>query len=676
MKRSDFERLVKRIEARYAGKPRALERATMAWVALGLVAALAWLGALFALSALIFVAGIFVEPPGGIILIVVGCLMIVYTLTQVGVLLLVEPGAPALRSLKPSEGAELHRMIESLRQEIGCRPFSEIRVNLDFNAGVYEVARLGVFGWPRMILELGLPLMLTLSEEEFRAVLAHEFAHISSRHGRSSGRLYRLRIRWERLFHQLQRPGTSSFGRGIRWASSHFIDWYWPRLNARARVLSRAHEYDADALAARIAGAEAQVSALWKLECREGWLAERFWPDVYLGADTLAEPPDDIYARMLVAMGEPPTPVEATRWAERGLSRATEHDQTHPSFVDRARAVGIDAEEVQRLAFPEAARPSAAEALLGDDFERLRLAMGASWRRSNGAAWRERYRKAQYDARRRASTAIPAEPKAETEAVAGVEERNAHRLDPKDAVRLWDEVKEIAGFHGVDQALPTLRSLLDHDPSHAGARVYFGVHLLKHDAPSGEKLLLDVLEAADEDWVPRACQELLSFYRDTGQTDRVRAIRERYERHESDVEKSRRERSSIKAGDRLLPHGLDDGQLAQVRGLLAGQTDCGSAWLVRKALDFFPNRPLFLLCVTTKGGAWSWGKGEADNMLAKRLFSKAELPGQVFLIARHGPFGNVGKKVVAFPGSRIYPPTGPEVASTAGGSGSVEDVKA
>ena len=58
---------------------------------------------------------------------------------------------------------------------------------MDFNAGVREVPRLGLLGWPRTYLEIGLPLSMAVAQEEIRAILAHEFAHLSARHGRSGG---------------------------------------------------------------------------------------------------------------------------------------------------------------------------------------------------------------------------------------------------------------------------------------------------------------------------------------------------------------------------------------------------------------------------------------------------------------------------------------------------------
>ena len=109
-----------------------------------------------------------------------------------------------------------------------------------------ERPRLGPLGWPRRYLILGLPLMATLSPPEFRAVLAHEFAHLRGGHARFGNWIYRLRQTWGQLLAQLEvspRPGV-----GLLRA---FASWFAPRFNAATYALARRHEFAADRWAAR-----------------------------------------------------------------------------------------------------------------------------------------------------------------------------------------------------------------------------------------------------------------------------------------------------------------------------------------------------------------------------------------------------------------------------------------
>ena len=92
---------------------------------------------------------------------------------------------------------------------------------------------------------------LARSPEEVRAILAHEFAHLSRAHGRFSHWIYRLRRSWEHVFQQFSRPRAQGEV-SLRPIVVKCVDYFWPRFNAHAFVLSRANEYEADALAARL----------------------------------------------------------------------------------------------------------------------------------------------------------------------------------------------------------------------------------------------------------------------------------------------------------------------------------------------------------------------------------------------------------------------------------------
>jgi hypothetical protein len=344
MKRRDFDALVQRIETRYIGRHPALERATTAWVALGLGGILAWVGLLLLLGAGLFALGVTAEHGYSVLLLGAGAALIVYAISQAGLFLLVEHSSSDGRVLLPGEAPALRATLDELGRELQCRPFDEVRISFDFNASVREIPRLGLFGWPRTILEIGMPLLTALSPDELRAVLAHEFAHLSARHGRSGGRIYRLHRTWGQVFEQMQRPASGRTGRAIRWSTSKFIDWYWPRLNARTFVLSRAQEYQADAVAATLAGPANLASALWRMECLNPWLSERFWPDIHQEASRSPEPPTDVLDRLRAALEVPPSHDDSARWVERGLSRATGNDSTHPAFNERARALGVTAD--------------------------------------------------------------------------------------------------------------------------------------------------------------------------------------------------------------------------------------------------------------------------------------------------------------------------------------------
>jgi Zn-dependent protease with chaperone function len=645
MTRAKFHELLQRIEDRYRGRPAALERSMTAWVRLGLAAVSAWLLFLFGLAFAAFAAGVMIEPPGGLLLLAVGVAIGLYALTQAGLFLWLEPATPDGRTLKPGEAPELAAMLESLRLEMRCRPFDEVRVSLDFNAGVSEVARLGVFGWPRTVLELGLPLLLVLSPTELRAVLAHEFVHLSARHGRGGARIQRLYRMWLTLFTRLHSPGGGGVRRAAQWASSTFVGWYWPRLQARSLVLSRYQEHQADRLAAEVAGRDALASALWRMECRGPWLAERFWPDLHRGALDAPEPPGDVLDRLSRALADPLPEVDASRWAGRALDRRTSRDETHPAFVDRALALGLPEPGILSLNFAAEPPDPSAVTLLGDDLDRIVREQSESWSIAQRASWRERHRRATAEARRRAPSAVDPTTDADSVEVA----------QPADLPALWTAAREAVDLRGVDAAVPLLRAVLERSPTHPGASVILGHHLLGRGELEGERLLWSVAEASDEQWTPSACQALEGHYRASGQADRQREARDRLDRLEAEIEKARAERSKIGAGDTLLSHGLAPDVVESLRVVLASHADCRGAWLVRKAVRHFPDRPLFVLAVSSLTGRWGFADADRDSALVRALVPRVHLPGQVLVISRSGGFRKLARRVASRPDSRIFP---------------------
>jgi hypothetical protein len=619
MKRAAFDALVRRIEKSYAGRQSALERAIARWVALGLAGLLSWLVLLTTVGLLFFVVGAITEPPPGIVLLCIGVPITLYGALQAYYILHDEVSSPEGHLVSPDEAPALRTLLENLRRDLQCRSFDQVRITLNLNASVREIPRLGFLGWPRTILEIGLPLAQAMSPEELKAILAHEFVHLSGRHGRSFSRIYRLNRTWGNLFERMQRPASDSFTRMSRSAIRRFVDWYWPRLHARALVLSRAHELQADRDAARIAGAAAMAHSLWRLEGLGPWLSERFWPDVLARAAEWPEPPLDIANLLRAAIETRPEPEVAALWTERGLIRATLHDETHPALLDRVRPLGVTAEDLRNIGFPTAAQPSAALVLLGDVVATVERELSEKWYKENLGSWRDRHRRALAEARRSA-------------AVAQVEAERAGGCSA-DVHALWESARETVNLQGTAPAVPLLRRVLESEPNHDGAAVILGRHLAVAGDPAGEALLGGVVARNDEVWMPRACEALQEVYRASGRMDLLREMHARLDRHESDLRAAQRERSTITAGDTFVAHGLSELQLESLRELLGSIPGLGAAWLIRKTVRYFSNRPLFVLCVRGPSSGWWSSHSEQEHALVRQLVRKVELPGQVLVIS-------------------------------------------
>src|SRR6184192_4184879 len=230
MKREQYDALVKRVEAYAAAHPAAY---AMRVVAFAVVAGVSWLT---------FRASHSQFSPLLMTIAVLGA-----TLLVTGRVLWVRFPAPGGVRLRAGDGPGLVALVHMLTARLRTPRLHRILITTVGNVGVVQRPRLGPFGWYRNYLLLGLPLMQTLSPEEFRAALAHELGHLSRQHGRFGSWIYRIRVMWLRLGAQ---PQGGHGGLATQW----FLTRWAPYFNAYTLVLARRQEYDADQFAAQLAG--------------------------------------------------------------------------------------------------------------------------------------------------------------------------------------------------------------------------------------------------------------------------------------------------------------------------------------------------------------------------------------------------------------------------------------
>ena len=190
-------------------------------------------------------------------------------------------GTPIQRAQAP----QLFTLLDEIQKKLKGPPIHEVRVSDEFNACVSQVPRLGMLGWHRNYLVVGLPFMHGTSPAEFAAVLAHEYGHICGAHSKASQWIYTQRRAWSQL--------AARFGESesiIDWVIVKFLRWHWPRFNAASFVLGRQQEYEADGAAVKFAGKEAAGAALIRSGIIGRFLANKFWPALYEGQKLAPSP--------------------------------------------------------------------------------------------------------------------------------------------------------------------------------------------------------------------------------------------------------------------------------------------------------------------------------------------------------------------------------------------------
>jgi Zn-dependent protease with chaperone function len=375
--------------------------------------------------------------------------------------------------LEPRAYPALAHLVEDARVRLRAPRVHRTLLTGQFNAAVVQVPRLGLLGWPRNYLLLGLPLLDALSLDETRAVVAHELGHLSGADGMLGGWIYRTRAAWSQLAERLE--SESHFGTAVL---GRFFAWYQPYFDAYSFVAARAQERRADAEGAQLVSARALADALARLPVIGQALAARFWPPIYRNAVSSPEPVGRPFTAMAAALPGLVAPPEGQASLDLALSLPTTHLDTHPCLRERLAALG----EPARL--PPPPQETAAAALLGAARPRLSERLDADWSRALEKPWADRYESMQRAAKRLAHVDAQGGPPS---------------TNPKEALELALLREEV---QGAAAALPYYRAALEANPTEASLRFAVGRVLVEMDQEEGLEVLRPLFDAPPDAVAP------------------------------------------------------------------------------------------------------------------------------------------------------------------------------
>lgn len=606
MTQEDFEgaplhSLVRRLEQEAAANPAGYRRKLGALAFLGYAYVAASLILLIGGAALIVWMGATVSR-AALLLGQVGWAFLVLICVVLRVMWVrLEP--PQGRMLTSAECPELFRLIEDLRGKGQAPRVDSVLLTSDFNAAIVQHPRFGIFGGTRNYLMLGLPLMQSLSPEEFQAVVAHEFGHLSGAHGRFGAWIYRLRTGWARLARALQTHnhwGAALFTR--------FFNWYAPLFSAYSFVQARQQEYEADRMSVEAVGREATASALLRVNSLGEFLSETFWPSIFKRADADPAPTMSPFSMLGPSLRQRDPTFAPDRSLVKALAQRTGYGDTHPCLADRLKAIAVEPY------VPGPIESSAAEVLLGTTVENLRQDLDERWRTNVKQWWDKRHQYAN-ESRLRLATL---ERKAEAEPLSEEEH--------------WDRARFTEEFGSSDAAMMLYLQILERNPQHVGALWRRGQLLLARDDPQG----IDQLSAAariDRKLEQPACAALVGFHRRHGRELEAKEFEKRYWELSEQGELSRRERATVRSTDRFIGHGLDAVALAAFARSLHGMAGLKRALLVRKVVKYRPECPLFVLGVVSDTPWWKWTTHAFEKEFAARIGRECNPPGDTLIVS-------------------------------------------
>jgi Zn-dependent protease with chaperone function len=613
LEQTQYEALVHRMEQLAERAPRAYRLRVLALAALGYAYLLVLLLALLGLAVLATYTLRSATLLGAKLLVVVGALLLAVLRS-----LWVRLAPPEGERLRPADAPAFFELLAQLCEQLAAPRVHEVLVTEDFNAAVAQVPRLGVFGWHRNYLLVGLPLMKCLTREQFAAVLAHELGHLSRGHARVANWIYRLRLVWQRL--------DAGLSVRSRWGGHlilGFLRWYIPYFNACSFPLARNNEFEADASSVQLTSRLAAAQALTNTSVISSYLQERYWPAINAGARTSAQPAFAPFSALNAHALQGLTAAEAERWLERALNRTTSCHDTHPSLKARLAALGMQ----PQLAPP--APEQAADRLLGVRAASLATALDSRWRARVAPAWQKVYG----DTLKKRERLMQLRERAALAPLATAEGAELATLE--------EDVGE-----GAVRALAISRELVAREPQSHLARFTLARQLLLQGLSEGVAMMEAVIHFEPEALMPGS-QLLRDYWWRQGDPQRAQQWHARAAERARALEQIRKQRQRVHLHDVWLEHALPGDALQALVTGLQGIGGLRAAWLVRKQVQHWPDKPLYVLGVEFRTS------GRAARQALAGLRSALAFPGETVIMHAAGRDGAFARKFREVANARI-----------------------
>ena len=544
---------------------------------------------------------------------------------------------PDGKELNREQAPALFDLIGEVTRALRAPKVHHVILSEDFNAAVVQVPRFGMFGWLRIYLVIGLPLLRALSPAEFRAVLAHEVGHLSGRHGhRFAGRIYSLHESWSQLLTQvLQERHYASF------LFVPFLKWYAPYMSAYSFVLRRARERHADEYSVEWVGKEVAATALVRVITEDRNLEENFWPKFFRQSKDQERAPRDPFVQMLGSMNQPVGPITTQKWFYEALRVPTGYSDSHPALADRLAAIGFPKDSPQladltaELIKADERGESAESHYIKELPEDFLDWLNRLWRERLNQAWNESHIAAKQGQKRLDELNNQANERALT-------------IDEQ-----WERVTIVAQLEEPKAALPLIEGILIEQPDHVGANFSKGAILLKDlRDPEGVKHIEKAMQL-ERGTIAEGSSLLSAFYFDQGQKELAEEFRLRAEEHFRRQEKLEEMTFIFSEKDHFIPHGLDEQKMKQIRDEVSKIHGLDAAFLVRKVIEE-PDTTVYVLGVIA---AYTWSNGRSEkhvDLLFHELNQLIVLPSPLVFLSLDGDYAYLQKVLSSVDGAQVY----------------------
>lgn len=276
----------------------------------------------------------------------------------------------------------LFQVLESLQSRMQGPKFRKVYITPFMNASVSRGhGGLGFLGLGPVVLEIGSPLLQTLSVKEMAGVIAHEYGHVAARHNALGQWVYRIYGSWWEL--------GGKFHLDNLWYAmqlNRFYRWFMGEFAGRSFVLSRQCEYEADSIAANLVGKENLAAALTRTNIFGRLFDSLFWGVFWDKAEqngdiNTIKPYENGWLSYLADESRESEKIsERIRCAELEMA---DYSSTHPTTLDRLKNIGFD-RLIRNLELPK----DLAITLLDSSGANIIRLFDSGWQERNQEHWK------------------------------------------------------------------------------------------------------------------------------------------------------------------------------------------------------------------------------------------------------------------------------------------------
>jgi tetratricopeptide (TPR) repeat protein len=307
---------------------------------------------------------------------------------------------------------------------------------------------------------------------------------------------------------------------------------------------------------------------------------------------------------------------------------------THPSLQDRLAALGAPVSVGQwSLQVERPGNPTAAESMLGANAEAWYRRLNKEWSSAVQESWKDHHNEIQEQKKRLAELRSNGTPES---------------LNDQDS---WEFASLVCRIDGDEVALPLLQRIVYRNPKHVSANFTLGRILLERGNADGVARLAEAMRG-DPECTLNACYLIEQFHRENRNPDEAERFRQRaLEYSELSVE-AEKERNNITAQDAFSPHDLDDEFVVELQAHLKRYDRLAAAYLVRKEVRIWPERPAFVLGLVANS-SWFRSQNDADVTMFNQIVQNAPLPAGTYVILLDSSRKTLRKEMESVAGSRV-----------------------